>query len=447
MQQVLEDFFKAVRSYEINVSAADAITTAEVIQLVGFNDRQHLRAALTSTLAKNLLEKERFHECFDRFFHPGGEQEKTKKPAAEGAVGATTPNFKSELANMLARGDRDEIGLQMRTAAAMTGVTDIWAPTQRGIFTRKIMQGMGLSKMEKEMSNLSRQTLSEEEAVQLEQLREMHQALFKKTKEFVESQLKIYGKSALKQLREENLLKQKLSQIDKRDFKQMQEIIREMAKKLARTHTRKRRKKQRGVPDIRKTMRRNQAYDGVLMELYWKQKTRDKARVMALCDVSGSVRKSARFLLLFLYSLGEVIERLDSYVFTHNLYEVGPLFDKLPVEEAIDQVMDTVGMGSSDYGSTLLDLKDKALDKITPKTTVLILGDGRNNKAHPHSEVMELVRKRAKQVIWLNPEPETFWPIGDSEMKSYAPYCNQVKHCSTLQHLERVVDGLLLSAV
>lgn len=445
MQQVLENFFKAVRSYEIDISAADSITTAEVIQLVGIGNRQHLRAALTAALAKTELEKERFQDCFDRFFHPG-ESAGAGQPAPDQQ--APPIRFASELANLVARGDRDELALAMRSAAALTGVTDIWAPTQKGIFSRQIMQRMGLGQMEQEMSQLARQkVLSPLEEDQLEQLRLLQQELFQKVKAFVESQLQIYGKSALKKLREENLLTQKLADIDRRDFRQMQELIRQMARKLARIHTRKRRDKQRGVPDIRKTLRRNQVHGGVLMELFWKQKTRDKARVMALCDVSGSVRKNARFLLLFLYSLGEVIDRLDSYVFTHNLYEVGPLFDKLPVEEAIEQVMNTVGMGSSDYGSTLLDLKQKALDKITPKTTVMILGDGRNNKAHPHAEVLELVRKRSKQIIWLNPEPETFWALGDSEMKSYAPYCTRVRHCSTLQHLERVVDSLLASAV
>jgi len=80
---------------------------------------------------------------------------------------------------------------------------------------------------------------------------------------------------------------------------------------------------------------------------------------------------------------------------------------------------------------------------VTNKTTLLILGDARNNYNDPETGILRLLHERSKRVIWLNPEPPSFWGTGDSEMKRYLPYCSLVRECSTVNHLERAVDFLL----
>ncbi len=89
------------------------------------------------------------------------------------------------------------------------------------------------------------------------------------------------------------------------------------------------------------------------------------------------------------------------------------------------------------------DFKEKALDRVTNKTTVLILGDARNNYGEPRTDILKRVHELSKRVLWLNPEPPAYWGTGDSEMKRYSPYCFLVQQCSTVTHLERVVDFLL----
>ena len=105
--------------------------------------------------------------------------------------------------------------------------------------------------------------------------------------------------------------------------------------------------------------------------------------------------------------------------------------------------MQAVGGNGTDYGQTLLDIEAQLLDDIDRRTTVLMLGDARNNRGQAQAHVMQRLYQRARRVIWLNPEPVSFWGLGDSEMKRYAPYCHIARECNSLAHLENTLDALL----
>jgi hypothetical protein len=167
---------------------------------------------------------------------------------------------------------------------------------------------------------------------------------------------------------------------------------------------------------------------------------------MAICDVSGSVSRYSRFLLLFLYSLQEVIPRLRSFAFSSSLHEVTDLFQQLPLEDAMDAVLERYGLGSSDYGRSFADLETLALAAMDRKTTLIILGDARNNNGDARLDLLREFHLRAKQVIWLNPEDMNRWGSGDSEMLRYRSACSRVHSCRNLAELERIVDRLLKSA-
>ena len=89
------------------------------------------------------------------------------------------------------------------------------------------------------------------------------------------------------------------------------------------------------------------------------------------------------------------------------------------VEVAIPEILDKIGFRPTDYGQSFADFEEEYGDAIDRKTTVIILGDGRSNHNDPRVDLMRWMHDRAKSVIWLNPEPETFWGTGDSEMLRY----------------------------
>ncbi|MCB1685733.1 MAG: VWA domain-containing protein, partial [Pseudomonadales bacterium] len=185
------------------------------------------------------------------------------------------------------------------------------------------------------------------------------------------------------------------------------------------------------------------SYDGAIFNLHWKSVKIDRPKVFAICDVSGSVANYARFMLMFLYSLEEVMPKVRSFAFSSDLAEVTELFDRNKLEDAIAKTLRDYAGGSTDYGQALSDFKKQCLDQVDNRTTVIILGDARNNYGEARTEIMKEIYDRCKRLIWLNPEARTSWNVGDSEMRKYGAYCHQVEECNSLMHLERIVGNLL----
>ncbi len=460
MQATLEDFFKALRGSDLDVSLNAQIDAARATELVGWRERELLKSALGATLAKNLPDRAIFDDTFDRFFRfdsfgtgavaqgkPGAPAQPQNPPPegsgqGSGGPGGCQGSAGQALSQLLMAGDSAALSRRMQQAARDVGLTDIWFFTQKGHYTQKIQQAMGLELLDREISDARRQTLAPQRLADLELARKR---LFNEVRNFVERKLAMYGTAPTRELHDEFLQSQKLSSIDRRDFARMHEIVRKMARRLAERHARRKRREQRGQLDFRRTQRAHAAYGGVMFETYWRSTRVERPKVVAICDVSGSVRQYARFLLLFLYSLDELLSDVQSFAFTNHLVEVGATFEALPVEQAVDKVLNAVGGSGTDYGQMLLDLDEQLMHRIDHRTTVLVLGDARNNRGEARTEVMKTLYGRARRVIWLNPEPRSFWGLGDSEMKHYAPYCHIARECNSLRHLERTLDELLRS--
>jgi uncharacterized protein with von Willebrand factor type A (vWA) domain len=186
-------------------------------------------------------------------------------------------------------------------------------------------------------------------------------------------------------------------------------------------------------------------YDDAIFDLHWKSQKVDRPKVFAICDVSGSVASYAAFMLMFLYSLDEVLPRVRSFAFSSELGEVSTLFAANELDDAIALTLRQYGGGSTDYAQAFSDFRRLCLDDIDKRSTVIILGDGRNNNADARGDILKEIYDRARRVIWLNPEARSLWNTGDSEMRHLAPYCHQVEECGTLAQLERVVSRLLRS--
>ena len=324
-------------------------------------------------------------------------------------------------------------------------VNEIVVFTQKGLYARKIMDAMGLPNLQNEIGALQNEG-SNARTNLAGKLTKARDRLRDKVRDYVEKQFFLHADESGKQLREELLKKVKLSNLEKRNFKDVQEIVFKMAKKLIAVHSKRRKQFRRGHLDIRKTLRHNMQYDGMFFDLHWKSKKIDRPKVMCICDVSGSVSNYSRFLLMFLYSLAEVLPKARSFAFSSDLGEVTRLFAQSDLEEAMARTMRDYGNGSTDYGQMLLDFKNNCMDDVDKKTTIIILGDARNNYGDTQSQILKEMYDKAKRVIWLNPEPKMSWTVGDAEMNKYAPCCHQTEVCNSLMHLERVVSNLLRSS-
>jgi uncharacterized protein with von Willebrand factor type A (vWA) domain len=459
MEQTLERFLKALRGMDVRVSLDESIEAHRTVALVGFDKRSVLRDALAMTVAKSEEEKVRFDDCFDMFFKVEGLENATAQndgqsdesqsdefssPDADGTPQPGGGGDPQSLAELLLSGDRSAIAAAMAAAANASEISNIRLFTQRGVFMRRIMEGMGLKGLDQEIRELA--TGEPADQARAEQLEQARARLMEEVRDLVERQISLYADPASERLREEFLANARLSNIPPRDFTRVRNLVRRMAKRLASRHSRRRFDTHSGRLDVRRTIRSNVAYDGVPFRLAWRYTRIDRPRIVTICDVSGSVAAASQFLLLFLYSLNEVLSDLRAFAFSSHLEEVTDTLNNEDWESAVPIILDKIGFRSTDYGQTLTDLDAGYMDLIDRQTTVVILGDARNNDGEPHVELMQKIYERAKRVIWLNPEPKPFWGTGDSEMLRYQAYCHMVRVCSTIKDLERVVDDLLSSS-
>ena len=483
LHDTLVEFVQVLRTADVKVSPAETLDAMETLDIIGIENRVLLKNSLSMVLSKNPEEKETFNTSFDRFFsfnkfssennataldddthQDDGEfdpesdspnQQSGQGGQGGGQGGGTEASgeldfeqlaAQSELGKLLLSGDRMEVMIKMAEAGRQVNVNEIVVFTQKGLYTRKIMEAMGLKGLQDEVGELQEEG-GRPQMHLAGQLKSARDYLREQVRDYVEKQFFLHADESGKQLREELLKKVKLSNLEKRNFKDVQEIVFKMAKKLVSIHSKRRKTFKRGQLDIRKTLRSNMQYDGMLFDLKWKSQKVDRPKVICICDVSGSVSNYSRFLLMFLYSLAEILPKVRSFAFSSDLGEVTRLFQQSKLEDAMAKTMRDYGNGSTDYGQMLADFRSHVLKDVDSKTTVIILGDARNNYGDPKSEILREVYNKAQRVIWLNPEPKSSWTVGDAEMKKYAPCCHQTEVCNSLVHLERVVGNLLRVAV
>ena len=447
MERTFTNFLAALRGADVRISVAETLDAMETFELIGFNERETLKDALGMALAKTGGEKEVFDHTFDRFF-----KFESFKGGGETREGSGPNDLDPNLKRMLEEQDRAGLALAMQEAAKQINVENIRFFTQRGLYTQRILQAMGIEEVDAAIAAQGGaggqpgggggQGQAEGQG-QGQGLSESRAWLFEQVRDFVEQQLSLQGAGASAQLREDRLRRSRLGNLDRRDQEQMRKIVEKIAQRLVALHSRRRKLKNRGVLDIRRTMRRNYGSDGVLFEIEWKKRKIDKPRVIAICDVSGSVASVARFLLQFLYELHELLHHIQTFAFSGRLIETSSFFKDKKPDDAVNAIMDKVGYMSTDYGEAFRNFRSGWLNDIDKKTAVIILGDGRSNFTNPETGILKEIHDRCKRLIWLNPEPPPLWGTGDSEMRRYTPYCDLVRECNTLNHLERVVGDLL----
>ena len=498
MDRTLANFIGALRNAEIRISTAETLDAFNTVELVGYTDREMLKRSLSLTLPKTVDEKETFDTCFDRFFSfddirgaPAGAQRdaaedsgsdgaaedgagdgagggaaesgerrgqgapggrKSKRRGAKAQAGADDAEEdlgpgemaepRSALGKLLMLDSKVELSMSVSAAGEAVNVREIQVFTQKGLYTRRIMDEMGLPELNGEIGalrdsrHIPERRLGQELGRRREWLREQ-------VRDYVERQFLLHADATGKRLREELLRKVKLSNVEHRSFRLIQEIVYKMAKRLATLYARRKKVFKKGQLNLPRTLRHNLAYDGAIFDLKWKSVKIDRPKVFAICDVSGSVANYARFMLMFLYSLEAVMPKVRSFAFSSDLAEVTELFERNNIEDAIAKTLRDYSGGSTDYGQAFQDFKRLCMDDIDNRTTIIILGDGRNNYGEPRAEILKEMYDRAKRVIWLNPENRNSWNAGDAEMRRYSAYCHQVDECNSLMHLERVVGNLL----
>jgi hypothetical protein len=227
----------------------------------------------------------------------------------------------------------------------------------------------------------------------------------------------------------------------------LRKSLRPLSRKLAVRLARKRRHGRKGPLDFRSTVRHSLSTGGVPLEPKFRYPRPSKPEIVVIADISGSVASFARFTLHLVHAISSQFSKVRSFVFIDGIDEVSRFFEGVddPAEAVhrINTEADVIWVdGHSDYGHALTVFWERWGEEITPRTSVLLLGDARNNYHASQAWVVKELQGRARHVFWLNPEPRAYWNSGDSIVGEYANHCEDVVECRTLRQLEQFVGEL-----
>jgi uncharacterized protein with von Willebrand factor type A (vWA) domain len=469
---LLGDFIGELRAAGIPVSMSEHVDAARAVEVINLGDRSLLRATLAATLVKDGDHLPVFYNAFDVYFSirswDGTEDllgdELTSPDDREGAPGANGQGPRgrgggggsmsaAELAEMLFRAlrDGDLSALRAGASEAVTRYAGVepGRPVGGTYYLYRTLRNLELEQMQARLvgesdggDELSRRLAEDEARVRIEQLKaEIEREIRERLVE--DRGAEALAKSVRKPLPEDL----DVMHANRDEMAQLERALRPLSRKLAVRLARKRRRRRRGPVDLRHTVRRSLSTGGVPLDLRFKPPRPAKPEIFVIADVSGSVASFARFTLHLVHAISSQFSKVRSFVFVDGLDEVTHLFEG--VEDPADAVLrinaeaDVIAFdGHSDYGRALMVFHDKYARSLTKRSTVLILGDARNNYHQAHAEVLADIHYRAKAVYWLNPEPTNYWNSGDSVVSQYAPYCDRVIECRTLRQLEAFVGEL-----
>jgi len=459
----LSDFAGLLRLNGVHVSPAEVADAVAGAALVGLSDRAGLRAALRATLVKRATDVPIFDALFDHQFAGAGrllarvergilaaleeegllEGEELARLAA--ALAELAPRL-SPLSRAALEGDALHLSRLLREAALR--LDRVGAPTSAaGFLARRILSAAGGAALAEELAHLlaalGERGLSPE-ALRLisgrleAALRLVEEAARRAAEERV-------GAATVRRREEER--RGGLGSVTREEAARVEAAVRRLAERLLTRLKRRERADRRGPLALRRTLRRNLGLGGVPARLVFRPRRRHRPELVVLCDISESVRHAARLMLLFLYTMQSLFSRVRTFVYVSDLAEVTEaiLSERDPSREAgLALAARAVSQGqNSNAGRALRTLLRRHGGAVTRRTTLLVIGDGRNNHHPPEVWALRELRRRARRVLWMCPEPRPLWGSGDSDLLLYAPHCDRAAEVTTLSDLDGLADVLV----
>jgi uncharacterized protein len=461
MDERILEFIGDLRRAELRISPSEALDALAASTEVGLADRETFKSSLAATLVKESRDLPTFERLFNLYFMD-------LQALGEGlrkALGPEDPKVADlldklgdedgleldELTELLMRGQGSEMEMAIRAGGENAGLERLMYFLQVGYFSRRISDRFDWSVLERDLEKIMRlleaRGLDPGQLARVRNYLELRLEAFKRMiRQHVQRELERRAYRQGEKLTREVLADKPLFALSADEVAQMKGVVARLARKIKDALALRQRQEQRGRLDTRRTIRKSLQYGGVPMEIVLRRRHREKPKLITVCDVSDSVRNASRFMLQLVWSLQECFSRVRSYVFVSEIAEVTQAFSTYPVERGIEWALKAAPVDyhcRSDFGFAFSRFANSELESLDRKTTILILGDARNNYNDPQSWALRLIRERVKGIIWLNPEGQWGWGIGDSVMPMYAPSCDLVRECRTIGQLGEVVDNLV----
>ena len=446
----VEGFVAALRQAGLAVGTSEVIDATRVLGAVDLLDRDQLRAGLAATLVKRPADRPAFDTLFDLWW-PVAVGEPVESEAGQERAGVDVDALRDELRQLLLTGDDEALRRFARRAVALLGRAET-QPGRQSWFAYRVLRSLSAdtlvaSLLEALLAGEPRGGLAEQVARQA--VRERISAM----QAYVEAEVR--RRVAEERDRDQvarTALRPLVDEVDflraqREDLAAMRRTVHPLARRLAARLAARRRLGRAGRLDVRRTVRASLGSGGVPLVTHHRPRRPHRPELVVLCDVSGSVAGFAHFTLMLTAALREQFTRVRAFAFVDTCDEVTRLFgagaDLMDSVARLSREADLVWYdGHSDYGHAFEVFTDRWPDAVGPKTSLLVLGDGRTNYRDPGLPLLEALVGRSRHAYWLNPEPRRQWGSGDSAADRYGEVVEMIE-CRTIAQLAEFVTRLL----
>jgi uncharacterized protein with von Willebrand factor type A (vWA) domain len=457
MEERIARFIAGLRASGVRVSIAESQDAWQAITHLGIINRDAFRLSLRATLIKDAANLDTFEELFPLYFgtdtppllNPQAELSPDEQQMLQQALQALASDL-TELLNWLLSGQAPSEE-ELRDLAEQAGMDMADSPYQARWYARRMQRLLGWDRLQEVLEMLweflAQQGMDPQRIAQLKaQVAENMGSVKQQLESFAGREIRDNMAEQWQERRQtvNDLMQRAFGSLSETEMDVLREQVRRLAARLrSRAALRQKRAKQ-GKLDAKATIRANLRYGGVPLDLRLRHR-RLKPKLVVFLDVSTSMRPVAEFFLRLLYELQDQIQKTRSFAFIDHLEDVTTDMTTLRVEQAIAAVLTRLPPGyyNTDLGRSLRQFAADHMDAVDSRTTVIVLGDGRNNYNDPALDILGDLKRRARKLIWMNPEFPAQWGTGDSDMLDYAPLCSELYQVRNLAQLTEAIDRML----
>ena len=456
MESRILQLISALRASGVRVSLAESAEAFLAVDIMGIQDREQFRLSLRATLIKDIKDIPTFDKLFPLFFGSGqpplmgGNPSEDMTPKEAEMWAEAMKQFAENLRQRIQRLMNGEqlSREELEALGQMVGLNQVDDLRYQNWMAQRMMRALAFPEVREAMKELMEELqqigMSRD---RVEQIQNMIQQNMQGMREQIEQ---FAGERIAENMSEkprgestDNLMNRPFNALSDADKKVLQHEVKRLAAMLRTRIALRQKRAKSGQLDPKATIRANLKYHGVPMEIKHKDRVR-KPKIVVICDISTSMRFCSELMLSFLFALQGQVRKTHAFAFIDHLEYISEDFSGSNADEAIASVLWRMPSGhyNTDLGWSLNDFQNEYMDTLNGQTTLIIVGDGRNNYYDPRLDIFSTITRRAARTIWLNPEPPVMWH-GDSDMPRYAPLCNNVLKVSNLRELAETVDSLL----
>jgi uncharacterized protein with von Willebrand factor type A (vWA) domain len=459
----LVGFVEALRGQGILVGPSETVDAGRVMATLGLADREVLREGLACAVLRRPDHRETYDAMFDLWWPAAlGTRAAITGDAADDEPGPQLPPDDIEAMRQmlvdLLTANADLADLDERLVAMIAKIVEAYGKysSSRGpsYSSYQALKAMALDELEgrllagllapygDEPTPTQEQIAKALAAQRITQLRRMVDAETKRrtAEQLGREHVQMYG---IPQLSENvEFLRASGDQL-----RQMRRVVQPLARTLATRLAARRRRARAGAIDLRKTLRKSMSTGGVPIDVVLRKPRPARPELVVLCDVSGSVAGFSHFTLLLVHALRQQFSRVRVFAFIDTTDEVTHLFGPdADLAVAIQRITREAGVytrdGHSDYGNAFASFMQAHPNVLSPRSSLLVLGDGRTNYRDPATDVLAEMVTASRHAHWLNPEPKHLWGSGDSAVPRYQDVIT-MHECRSAKQLAAVIDRLL----